>query len=214
MVNDGMPARRFQIQLILTIAMMSWAGLGCSGRPPRLKQQTLNPAAAAAAAMSEYDSDANGAIDKAELDQSPPLKSALSQFDKDGDGAISQAEIESRLNSWIENKSALFPIPCTVLKRGQPVAGATVIFEPESFLGDSFVRVTGRTGTDGMAELSVEEGPFTGLPGIPNGLYRIRISQIVDERERIPEKYNENTTLGQEISDDAGGLGRGLIFEL
>ena len=187
---------------------------GCSGRPPRLKQLTLVPTEAASQAMKAYDSDADGKIDKSELESSPSLKAAMAQFDGDGDGTLTEEEIKARLEGWLENRSALFPIPCTVLRRGQPLADATVVLEPEPFLGEAFVQVSGVTDSDGMAELAVESGPYRGLPGIPYGLYRIRISKQDEGRERLPKKYNEETLLGQEICDDAAGLVRGLVFEL
>ncbi len=200
---------------LFTACVVALSVSGCSGTPARIKQQELDPSSAAARAMETYDSNEDGAIDRDELESSPPLKSAVGQIDKDGDGRITIEEIEVRLNSWIQNRSALFPIPCRVTMGGRPLAGATVVFEPEPFLGDAFQTAIGITDEDGMAGLSVSEsGPSAGIPGIPNGLYRVRISKLDGNREKIPKKYNEETVIGQEICDDAAGIGHGLVYNL
>ena len=43
---------------------------------------------------------------------------------------------------------------------------------------------------------------------------RVRISKLDGNREKIPKKYNEETVIGQEICDDAAGIGHGLVYNL
>ena len=208
---DLLPVRLYCVSFAFIV---SAAMTGCSGKPSRIKQQALDPATAAAAAMDAYDSNGDAVLDEKELKASPPLSSAMLMFDLDADGQLTKDEVRNRLSTWIENKSALFPIPCTIKMQGRPLSNATIEFEPEPFLGDSFQVARGVTDAEGMTSLSVSEGPYSDLPGIPSGLYRIRISKIDGGKERVPAKYNEQTALGQEICDDAAGLGQGLVFNL
>jgi hypothetical protein len=49
----------------------------------------------------------------------------------------------------------------------------------------------------------LEERPSSDTPaGLALGLYRIRVSKMVDGKETIPARYNTETTLGQEVSMD------------
>ena len=162
--------------------------------------------------MAEYDSNGDGFIDSGEMEASPPLRSALGKMDTDRDGRLSEAEIAARLESWVKSKVALFPVGCQVFLNGRPLAGATVLLEPEPFLGDDFKVVKGHT-TD-MGGLQLETLPGMPIPGFPPGLYRVRISKTVNGKETIPARYNEETTLGQEVANDAEGMERTLQFRL
>jgi hypothetical protein len=39
-------------------------------------------------------------------------------------------------------------------------------------------------------------------PGLQAGIYLVRVSKIVGDKETIPSTYNTETTLGQEVSKD------------
>jgi hypothetical protein len=102
-------------------------------------------------------------------------------------------------------KTGMTHLRCHVTLDGEPLAGATVTFEPESFLGSdikSAVAVTTPFG-DVAPTIPPEERPDPKLPGGAQfGLYKVRISKIVNGKETIPAKYNTDTILGQEVSYD------------
>ena len=78
---------------------------------------------------------------------------------------------------------------------GKPIAGATVTFVPEKFLGENRMVATGKTDANGVATMS--HGQFDVLgwkPAVVPGFYRVEIEK---QGERIPSKYNTDTILGQ-----------------
>lgn len=159
-----------------------------------------------------YDGDGDGFIDAEELEASPPLSAAQNTIDTNHDGRLSEDEILVRLEEWLNSEIALFTRACRVSLDGKPLADATVRFEPEAFLGDDFQVVEGPTSTWGNVKFNTLPG--MPIPGLPPGLYRVRITKIVDGEQIIPAKYNEQTTLGQEIANGAKGMERALEFQL
>ena len=176
-----------------------------SGRlvPPKIDRQE-----AADLAMKQYDTDKDGEIAGKELDGAPALKSAIKNLDTDKDGAVSHDEIVGRIQAWQDSRVGRMAIQCTVAYRGQPLPDATVVFEPEEFLGAAMQSGEGVTDANGTAVMSI---PDIVPPGLAPGLYRVKITS---KKVKLPEKYNKKTTLGQEISNDAAGMETGLIFWL
>lgn len=185
---------------------------GCSRSPGRIELQSLDPSAAAERAVEELDSNGDGSIDEQEALQSPGLAAAFKQFDRGGDGRIDEQEIEQRLEQWGQSKVAMFATPCSVYLDGKPLSDATVVFAPEPFLGNSFKTLEGTTSPDGRVRFPTLEG-MPG-PGLLTGLYRVKITKSKGGNELIPDKYNENTTLGQEVFVSAPGIGSGIVFRL
>ena len=95
----------------------------------------------------------------------------------------------------------------------QPLAGATVKFVPEEFLGNEIQPSEGVTGEDGYAYLSVKVDPNDpeAVQGVHCGLYRVEITK---QGVKIPAKYNTETILGQEVSNDAANIQEGIRFDL
>lgn len=188
---------------------------GCMGGPSRVHPVDFDPDDSTARAMEEYDTNGDGILADEELDASPPLKSAINQIDTDKDGKISEQELLARLDQWDERRTAVITTSVTVLSQGRPLAGATVTFDPEPFLGESFVQATGETDQYGQVSPSVaDKERFGGFGGIPPGLYRVRVSLERNGMEMIPDKYNSETILGQEIFHDAAGMREGIRFNL
>ena len=187
--------------VMLGIAML--AGLGCSGRPARVDAPGISAGAAASEAIKTYDKDGDGAIGGAELDAVPAIKYALARIDKDGDGKASEAEIQGRIEAWQETKVGMMSYNCTVnfttarSPQPQPLEGATVVYEPEPFLGENVKQAEGKTGPSGGASIAIPGGD---LPGAHCGLYKVRITH---DKYTIPDKYNTNTILGDEVAQDA-----------
>lgn len=188
------------------------ASAGCSQSAGRVTTQVVDPGAAASRAMDLHDSDGDDLINEQEAKASPGLHSAFPQFDSDGDGHLSSEEISSRLQSWVDSKIALYAISCSVLLDHRPLVDAKVVLEPEPFLGETFQALEGVTSRSGTVKFPTLEG-MPG-PGILTGLYRIRITKTHKGKEMIPDKYNTNTILGQEVSADAPGMGDRIVLKL
>jgi hypothetical protein len=139
------------------------------------------------------------------------LKAALAQFDPSGKGAITAAMITARIKQWQAVNIGRMQLDCTVLRKGQPLAGAEVKFVPESFLGDDIKTASGKTSANGRARLSIPVTNRKDPPGIALGLYRVEITKPGDN---IPAKYNSETILGQEVALDSPALKNGIKFDL
>jgi hypothetical protein len=159
--------------------------------------------------MEQYDTNGDGKVAGEELEKAPSLKAALKRLDTDGDGGVSASEVAARVNVWRAMDTALTGAPGKVTLDGQPLAGATVTLEPEAFLGDEIKAAVGTTNYAGLVSPSIpkEQRPNPTWPGGANyGLYKVRISKLLNGKETIPARYNTETVLGQEISDDDPGI--------
>ncbi len=187
---------------------------GCSGGARRYSVPSISASGSASKAMAEFDTNQDGVIKGDELNKCPSLKAALTDIDKDGDGGISAEEISDRIKQWQETKQARTGVTVSVYRNGRPLADADVKFVPENFLGGALVTGTGKTGKGGQATISVPRSTPGELPGIDPGFYRVEITK---EGDKIPAKYNTETTLGAEVSIVATWAqprGPGLKFKL
>jgi hypothetical protein len=177
----------------------------CSYGPEPVRMASVDAAGAGSAAMEQFDTDGDGLIAGAELDQSPSLKSSLERLDSSGDDGISAEEIAARIEQWEDSNVALSTFGFLVTLDGQPLAGAKVVFEPEVFLGDVLQPAVGETGPSGRCAATVpkDQRPDpTFPPGVCLGFYKVKISKLVNGRESIPSRYNDATVLGQEVAID------------
>jgi len=161
--------------------------------------------------MTQYDTDGDGKIAGTELQKAPALMQALENLDTDGDRAVSAGEIKARINHWHDTGLGRMSTICTITKGDKPLEGATVTFEPEKFLGDTYVAATGTSDEHGRVSVSVPTGDQNDLPGVPPGAYLVRITHPTVE---IPARFNTETTLGQEVAVDAAGLFQGLTYDV
>ncbi|MCH2113301.1 MAG: hypothetical protein MK171_00085 [Pirellulales bacterium] len=176
---------------------------GCSDGPQRVPSISIDAYAAGLAAMEQYDANGDGTIGANELKDAPSLHSAIANLDTDSDGAVSAEEVAARIREWQETEVGLITgISCRVTYKGAPLAGATVIFEPEKFLGDSVRSCVGTTSKRGRAGLRMPDASHK-IPGASPGFYRIKITSPHVE---IPAKYNTQTVLGREIANLTGEL--------
>lgn len=197
---------------------LSFVG-GCSGKSTWIEPPEIKAEKSAAKAMEMYDGDSNGLLDAEELKKAPGLRAAMKTLDQDGDQQVSESEIADRIRSWQKYKAGLTSILCDVTLDGQPLDGATVTFEPESFLGDDIKTAIGTTTLYGRVSPSIpkENRPSPDTPsGLQLGLYRVRVSKKTSGgEERIPAKYNSETILGQQVAaDDPAVINRGIRFKL
>ncbi len=192
-------SRAYQILLLAAVA-----ALGCGRGPTPPSFPEIDPWAAAAEAIRLYDSDSDGQLSSHEFQDCPALLAAIKRVDRDANGSLSQEELETHLRAWMESGTALVGSIIQVTYDGTPLAGAEVSLEPEPFLGDGYRSATGVTDADGFASFS---GHDPVLPGLHLGFYRVRISKRgADGKELLPEKYNEQTSLGVEVAADKGNL--------
>jgi hypothetical protein len=175
--------------------------VGCGSGPPKLHPPDLDPDAAAQQAMALYDKDSDGNLSAEELQACPGILVSLKNYDADEDGQVSQAEIAGRLQKFVERRVALARLSVTVRLDKRPLAGATVRFVPEPYLGDDIKAATGITRQRGSATMAVDANDLPenqkNIRGIHYGTYRV---EITHPEVDVPAKFNTATTLGYETT--------------
>jgi hypothetical protein len=161
-----------------TIALLTVVVVGCSGgKPARVTLPDYDVSAIGQKAIELHDKNGDGALSGEELDDVKSLKSGMSRLDSDKDGKLTADEIGKRVQRYIDFKIGLAPVDCTVTKGGRPLAGATITYEPEEFLGDSLPPGTGVTGAEGITSISIAKDllPTPNHSGVKPGFYRVRV---------------------------------------
>jgi hypothetical protein len=187
--------------------------LACRGGPDRVYPPKISASAAATEAINTFDTNKDGKIDGAELVKCPGMKAALAQVNKSGGDYVDYDMIRDRILAWQATKLGRMSLRCSVTHNGQPLANADVKFVPEAFLGPNMKVASGKTDENGNAMLSIPVDPNNrkDLPGVPPGFYRV---EVTSPNMAIPDKYNANTVLGQEVALDAKGIQEGIRFEV
>jgi hypothetical protein len=170
---------------------------GCACREVQPPQ--LDVKAAARAALAEYDANKDGFLDANELRRCPGLRDCLPRWDQDKDGRLSEAEIEAGLEGHQKSGIGLTGVVCRVLLDERPLAGASVVLEPESFLGSGLKPARGTTDEAGRARPQAEGAKF---PGCQLGVYRVRISKTEGGRDVVPGWYNREARFGIEVGPE------------
>lgn len=193
--------------LVIGNLALGWTA-GCSRHPSPPERPDISPGEAGRAAITAYDANKDGKLDGAEIDKCPPLKHAMQEvkekIDGNGDGVLTAEEITARIEYWSDCGTIVMSGVTLITLDRRLLPGATVTFEPEEFLGPGFTACEGVTDQSGKAAI---KGPDPKYPGIYLGFYRVKVSKVVGGRETIPSKYNTNTELGFEASDDHPGIG-------
>jgi hypothetical protein len=177
---------------------------GCSRGPSRIDVPRYDPAGSAARAMEMYDTDGDGFVAGEELENAPGLKAAMKNLDVDKDGKVSKQEIVDRVAAWQKMNIGLMSFSCEVTLDGIPLKGARVTFEPEPFLEGVIQEASDVTTLGGTAAPSIPKDKRLTKdtpPGIQTGLYKVKITAEGGSGS-IPAKYNTDTILGQEVSQD------------
>ncbi len=186
------------VRLYLSAMLLGLGGCGSAVLPPVLPD-TPDPSAPNRA-MDMYDTNKDGFLDAKELEKAPGLKAALDRLDTSHRGKISSDEIAARIKFWADSKVGRMPVSCRVLHNGEPLAGAKVVFAPEKFLGDGLQSGSGTTDRQGIAWISSPYAADPSVKGLSPGFYRI---QITKDGERVPARFNVETTLGAEVAPRA-----------
>ena len=96
-------------------------------------------------------------------------------------------EIQERIVYYTTSTSWVINGNCRILYRNRPLEGATVTFEPESFLGPSFQECSGVTNERGEAFITRDNSE---IAGIYLGFYRVRVTkEKANGKELLPAKY-------------------------
>jgi hypothetical protein len=180
--------------LLVSLALCPLSG--CAGGDG-LTAPTYSPDQAAQEAMTQYDTNHDGFLDAKELERCPALKQGLDTIDKNGDHRLNAEEIAGRIQIYQDSQVALKAVGCHVQLDGRPLAGATVTYVPEKFMGSSIKPATGVSDDQGGVQLKVAG---ENLPGVQPGLYRVQVSKMnASGQETIPARYNQDTILGAEV---------------
>ena len=175
---------------------------GCAGR--RIPVPAVAPERAGQEALAQYDRNKDGFLDKDELKACPALAGCWKKLDKDGDGRLSAAEIAQRIQSYQTDRVGLSALAVKVRSNGKPLAGATVTLVPEKFLGDDVRPASGVTDSAGVANVTTTGAA---VPGVARGMFRVEVSKKdAAGLERVPARYNRETTLGVEVGTDQQGV--------
>ena len=171
---------------------------GCSGRPARYEAPSVDLDAAAAKAIELYDTNADDSLSKEELAKCPGILAKLTAYDSDGNGSIGQSEIATHLGRLL-NRTGGTQLSALIFLKGRPLGGATVIMEPEPYLGEGIQSAKGVTDGSGSTELAIspEFVPehLRRINTVHYGTFKVRVTH---PSVKIPAKYNTETELGYE----------------
>jgi hypothetical protein len=159
--------------VVLTVALA-----GCSGgTPARVYVPDYDVASISQQAIELNDKDGDGVLSEDELEQVKSLRSGMSRLDADKDGKLTVEEVAQRIQRYVDFKAGLVPVDVTLIRQGRPLAGATVTYEPEKFMGDSIPPGSGVTAAEGVTTISVapEFLPSPRYSGAKPGFYRVRV---------------------------------------
>lgn len=176
-----------------------WLKWSCAWYPTAPKRLSVSASASARRAMTEYDTNGDGKLDKSELARCPALLRALPMIDTEHEDYLNADKIARRINAWYRSDCIIMDGSMFVSFDNAPLVGATVTFEPEPFLGSQYTTVSGVTDKRGWVDLRAPNIP---VPGLYCGYYRVRVTKAVNGREAIPARYNAGTTLGVEVASD------------
>jgi hypothetical protein len=186
---------KFRIQLI-ACAVTLVATVGCGG----IDLHVVDPVAASADAIEQYDKDGDGLLDKTELKACQALLKEFNVYDESGDEKLSAVEIGAQLEEMYRTGAGMTQVNCSVTMDGQPLSGATVKFVPEAFLAEKIPPAEGVTNSSGGASMGIAPDE---LPKelrrhslMRVGIYRVEITHPTKE---IPAKYNTESELGFEF---------------
>lgn len=175
------------------------AVMGCSQGPSRIVPPHIDPDQAAEAAIAAYDLDHDSAINEQEAASCPGVKIQFKAYDRDDNGLITVTEFADRIRALREHRVGLSRLQCQVQLDGRPLAKATVVLDPEAYLGEEIKAATGTTNGQGVALMSIAAEELSsgqqGLKAVHYGTYKVRITHPHIE---LPAKFNIATELGYE----------------
>jgi hypothetical protein len=162
---------------LVVFAVAALCGCGNNTGPVE-SVASVSPSGLASAAIAQYDTNGDGALDENELKASPAL--ALGKFDSNGDNKVDADELQSQFDRIFGGGAPMTNVSCKVHNGQRPLPGVTVTFEPESFMGDGFRTATGVTEGSGEATMAIADDQLAegqrGTPLCQVGVYRVKLS--------------------------------------
>lgn len=184
--------------LLLICFVLSLALYGCRG-PARIDAPDVDPETAADKAIERYDTNKDNVLSEGELARCPGIRQMLSLYDKDGNKSVDRSEIAQRIGELFRNRVGLTQIRSSVTYQGRPLPDATIVFEPEPYLGGEVQTAQGTTNSNGSAQMGIAEEHLPenvrNMKLLQYGTYKVRITH---PKIQLPAKYNSDTTLGYE----------------
>ena len=201
--------------VLLAVCFSLLSGCGKNERSLEVDVPRFKPKAAGVEALRLYDTDGDGFLSSQELSACPGIKRHLDLFDTDADQQVSAEEIAARVRQWLDDRGGLMPLRSVVNYKGRPLFGAQLEFEPEPFLGDGLKPAAGEVDESGTAEISLasadKPASFQDRKVVQPGLYKVRITH---PKVSLPAKYNVETQLGCEVSQQTAQPYTPLTFNL
>lgn len=183
-----------------TLRLIGLAALvltGCSDSPTHLMEAPVpqyDPDGIAKGAITAYDRNSNGSLERAELSGCPALLAAFAEIDTTKDQRLAEGEIRTRAEAYKSVGTGSVDVGCVINLDGRPLDGATVTFVPEAFMGGAIKPAVGKTDEAGRCDAFEIDGKR--YRGLGAGLYKI---QVTKDGVTIPARYNTQTTLGAEV---------------
>ena len=193
---------------------------GCSNRPSALSAPDVDAEADSAAAIAKYDTNGDGMLADEEIAAAPSINFLFQRkpdrIDTNGDAKVSKEEIATYIDEQIAGKgSGIVGVRAEVTLDGRPLDGAMITLEPEEFMAHALHPAQGELfGGRCTIKHAAEHLPHPNAKGTAPGLYLVRITKIVNDKETIPAKYNVDTTLGVEVASRALYLPGPVVFNL
>ncbi len=177
----------------------SLAGCLSRGKPEAINTSFVNPAEAAANAFQQYDRNADGRLDAAEMAACPGILAAKAGYDANNDGVITSEELTSALTAMYGRGVGLTRVTCIVTSGGRPLSGAEVKFIPEPFLGTGILPANGTSDANGTATVAIpdEQLPANqrGLHSMQPGIYRVEITHPSLKQPAKPQGCEVNPSV-------------------
>ncbi len=183
--------------------------IGCFGGPSRIEAPKWDVEAITDACMQQTDEDGDGFVTKSEAKANAPgLAYALQQLDTDQDKKLSVDEIRQRFQDLADAKTGVQGFNMRLYYRGRPMRQANIRLVPEPFLEGIVEEAEGQISDEytGTADFDIPGDEFY---GVRPGMYRV---EVTSDDVKIPAKYNDETTLGVDVSpftnpfEEAGGI--------
>jgi hypothetical protein len=144
-------------------------------------------------------------LSSTELQAVPGILKRVALYDTNADGQVSAGEIATRIGVWEQQRMGVRGLSVRVMLDQKPLAGAQIELIPEEYLGPNCKPAQGVTNDRGVARVTIaaEDLPpgfaERKIRGVQGGVYRIKVTH---SKRKIPSRYNEASTLGEEIATD------------
>lgn len=180
---------------VLLLAGVSICLSGCFGGPSRIEAPKWDVDVITEKCMTQADADGDGSITKAEAkENAPSLVYALDALDLDGNKEISEEEIRQRFTDLANAKTGVQGFGAKFTYKNRPFPGNARLV-PEPFLEGVVEPAEGTIdGYTGNADFDI---PGDDYYGVRPGMYRV---EVTSDKVKIPAKYNDETTLGIDVS--------------